>query len=428
MPVSDTVVSTDSLPEVSPFAGLPCRFCGTPLRFTVADLGTAPPCQNVVHPQDLSEPEPFYPLHALVCHECFLVQIDAVVPPDAIFTEDYAYFSSVSTSWVDHARRLVDGVVDRFGLDATSRVVEIASNDGYLLQHVVRRGIPCLGVEPAAAVAEAAKEKGIPTRQVFFGAEEAERMAAEGLHADWITANNVMAHTPHLNSFVRGLRTLLADEGVATIEVPHLMRLMEGNQFDTIYHEHFSYFSLYAVRRVMETHGLRVFDVEELSTHGGSLRLFVCREEASHETANRVTDLVHRETAWGVSDLSTYARFAERVRAVKRGLLTFLIGARRRGLQVVGYGAPGKGNTLLNYAGVRTDLLAYTVDRNPHKQATFLPGSRIPVYAPEKIRETTPDVVLILPWNLRDEIEAQMAHVRDWGGRFAVPIPHMEVW
>ena len=410
-------------------AGFDCRSCETPLRHSFVDLGSSPPCQNVVRPEDLGRGETFYPLHAFVCHVCSLVQIDEVVPPEAIFAGEYAYFSSYSDSWVEHARRYVDAVAERFGLGGDSLIVEIASNDGYLLQHAVARGIPCLGVEPAANVAEAARERGVPTRVAFFDETEARAMVADGLRADLIAANNVLAHTPHLNSFIAGLRTLLADAGVVTVEFPHLVRLIEGNQFDTIYHEHFSYFSFTAVERAFARHGLVLFDVEELPTHGGSLRIYARHAtDASKPVGPRVVEMRTREQAWGVDDLGTYAAFAERVRETKRGLLDFLIRVNREGKTVAGYGAPGKGNTLLNYCGIRTDLLAFTVDRNPYKQGTYTPGARIPVYAPEHVFEARPDYLLILPWNLRDEIAEQMAGIRTWGGRFVVPIPDVEVF
>ena len=315
-------------------------------------------------------------------------------------------------------------MAERFGLGPESRVVEVASNDGYLLQYVVGRGIPALGIEPSAAVAAAAREKGVPTRELFFGRDTAAQLAAEGVRADLLVANNVLAHTPHLNSFVEGIRVLLKPEGVATLEFPHLLRLIEENQFDTIYHEHYSYFSFLAVERIFAHFGLTLFDVEELPTHGGSLRIYARRAEHEAEpVTERVEALRRREREAGLDGLAAYDAFAERVKATKRKLLAFLIDQKEQGRTVVGYGAPGKGNTLLNYCGIGPDLLDYTVDRNPHKQGTFLPGSRIPVYAPEKIFETRPDVVLILPWNLRAEIAEQMAAVRDWGGRFAVPIP-----
>ena len=424
-----------TLPAEVPDQGFPCRACGTPLRFSVVDLGSSPPCQNVVRPEEMTTGETYYPLHAFVCHECSLVQIDEVVPPEAIFEGEYAYFSSYSDSWVAHARRYVDAMAERFGLGADSLMVEIASNDGYLLQHAVEKGIPCLGVEPAANVAEAARAEGVPTRVAFFGESEARAMVAEGIRADLIAANNVLAHTPHLNSFVAGLAVLLRQPaagrpgGVATLEFPHLLELVDNNQFDTIYHEHFSYFSFTAVERVFARHGLVLFDVETLPTHGGSLRIYARHAaDDARPVTDRARALRAREAAWGVDDLSTYAAFAEGVRETKRNLLDFLIEARRQGRTVVGYGAPGKGNTLLNYCGIRTDLVDYTVDRNPYKQGTYTPGARLPVHDPSRIAETRPDYVLILPWNLRDEIAAQMDHVRDWGGRFVVPIPRVEVF
>ena len=427
--MTDALPTPAALPAEHPEAGFPCRSCGTPLRYSVVDLGPQPPCQNVVRPEDLGRGEAHYPLHAFVCHACSLVQIDEVVPPEAIFADEYAYFSSYSDSWVEHARRYVEAVAERFRLGADSLVVEVASNDGYLLQHAVARGIPCLGVEPAANVAEAAVAKGVPTRVAFFGEDEARRMVGEGLRADLIAANNVLAHTPYLNSFVTGLRVLLADDGVATLEFPHLVRLVDGTQFDTIYHEHFSYFSFTAAERVFARHGLVLFDVEEIPTHGGSLRVYARHAaDASKPVTARVHGLKAREAVWGVDDLATYAAFAERTRRAKHGLLTFLLGAAREGKTVAGYGSPGKGNTLLNSCGVRPDLLAYTVDRNPYKQGTYTPGARIPVYDPSHVFETRPDYLLILPWNLRDEIAEQMAGIREWGGRFVVPIPEVEVW
>lgn len=406
---------------------LACRACGAPLSRSFVDLGMHPPCQSVVRPEDAGRPDALYPLHARVCEACFLVQIPDVVPPEAIFSE-YAYFSSYSDSWLAHARRYVEVAVERFGLNEKSRVVEIASNDGYLLQYFVQKGVPALGVEPAANVARAAEARGVPTRMAFFGDEEAERMVAEGLRADLIVGNNVLAHTPHLGSFVAGLKQLLADRGTITLEFPHLLRLVEGNQFDTIYHEHYSYFSLYAVEAVFARHGLAVVDVEELPTHGGSLRVYARHAEEAPNAAASVGALRAREQAWGVTDVATYDHFARRVQETKRALRRFLECAWQDGAQVAGYGAAGKGNTLLNACGVGPNLVRYTVDRNPYKQGTLLPGSRIPVHAPEKIFETRPDYVLILPWNLRDEIAQQMEGVREWGGRFVVAIPEMEVF
>jgi SAM-dependent methyltransferase len=369
--------------------------------------------------------EPFYPLHTLVCDQCFLVQLEEFESPEAIFS-DYAYFSSYSTSWLDHCRRYAEAATERFGLGGDSHVVEIASNDGYLLQYFLERGVPALGVEPAGTVAAAAVERGIPTRVAFFGTETAEALVAEGLAADLVLGNNVLAHVPDLNDFVEGVRVLLKPDGTATFEFPHLLRLVEETEFDTIYHEHFSYFSLLAVQRVFAAHGLEVVDVEELPTHGGSLRLYV-RHEGTQEPDGRVEDLLARERESGLDGLERYAAFEQQVRAAKRDLLEFLIAARRDGAHVAAYGAAAKGNTLLNYCGIRADLLDYVVDRSPHKQGLFLPGTRLPIHAPEHVAETRPDFLLILAWNLRDEIVRQMEHVRGWGCRFVTPIPTVEV-
>jgi 2-polyprenyl-3-methyl-5-hydroxy-6-metoxy-1,4-benzoquinol methylase len=372
--------------------------------------------------------EPFYPLRAFVCDRCFLVQIAEFEKPEQIFSE-YAYFSSFSTDWLKHARRYVEMAIDRFGLGPESNVVEIASNDGYLLQYLCARGIPVLGIEPAANVAAAALEKGIPTKTVFFGAETSRQLLAEGHAADLIVGNNVFAHVPDPHSFVTGLKTLLKPQGAITLEFPHLLQLIQQNQFDTIYHEHFSYFSLMTAEKVFGDHGLAVFDVEELPTHGGSLRIYGKHsEDNSKPTGERVEALRLKESEAGLWDLSRYQSFQQQVTQVKCDLLEFLIQQREEGKQVVGYGAPAKGNTLLNYCGIGTELVRYTVDRSPHKQGQYLPGSRIPIFAPEKIAETKPDFVVILPWNLRTEISSQMGNVREWGGRFVVPIPCLEVF
>jgi SAM-dependent methyltransferase len=402
-----------------------CRFCEAPLAHTFVDLGTSPLCQKHVEAEDAAKMEPFYPLHAYVCEHCFLVQLDEFVSPDVIFGDGaYAYFSSYSDSWLEHARGYAALVSERFGLGSQSHVVEIASNDGYLLQWFVKRGIPVLGIEPASNTATVAQERGIPTIVKFFGAKTAAVLAAEGKHADLLLGNNVLAHVPNLNDFVGGMKILLKPTGVITMEFPHLQRLLEENQFDTIYHEHFSYFSFVTVERVFAAHGLTVFDVEELPTHGGSLRIYARHvSDATKPVGERVDSLRAREKALGYEDLRLYSGFGERVKETKRKLLTFLIDAKRAGKQVVGYGAPGKGNTLLNYCGIRTDFLDYTVDRSPHKQGRFLPGTRIPIFGPERISETKPDYVLILPWNLKAEITQQMSHIRSWGGRFVVPIP-----
>ena len=405
-----------------------CRFCGTRLSHTFVDLGMSPLCQTHISPAQLNHMEPFYPLHAYVCHECLLVQLDEYVAPSDIFS-DYAYFSSYSDSWVEHARRYADAMTARFGLAAKSRVVEIASNDGYLLQHFVRKGIPVLGVEPAANVAQVAQEKGIPTTVRFFGRDTAREIVRETGQADLLLGNNVLAHVPKLNDFVAGMKILLKPQGVITMEFPHLYRLMERNQFDTIYHEHFSYFSFSTVEKVFAAHGLVLFDVEELDTHGGSLRIFARHaDNGSLPVSAQVDALKRREQNEGFTRLETYSAFAEQVKETKRAILEFLIGAKRSGKTVVGYGAPGKGNTLLNYCGIRQDFIDYTVDRSPYKQGKFTPGTRIPIYDPDRIRETRPDYLFILPWNLKDEIAAQMAYVRDWGGKFVVPIPRVTVF
>jgi SAM-dependent methyltransferase len=371
--------------------------------------------------------EPFYPLHVRVCEHCLLVQLEELVAPEEIFTE-YAYFSSYSDSWVAHARDYVESVVERFGLGEDSHVVELASNDGYLLQHLVERGIPALGVEPAANVAQAARERGIETVVEFFGRELASRLAAEGRQADLLVANNVFAHVPDLNDFTGGMREVLAPDGVITIEFPHLARLIEGNQFDTIYHEHYSYFSFLTAQTVLRAHGLQVFDVDELPTHGGSLRVYAQREESAvHPVSARVTELAERERELDLDRLEGYSSFARRVIETKSNLVEFLIDCQRDGRRVAGYGAPGKGNTLLNYCGIRTDLLEFTVDRNPYKQGQFLPGTRIPIHHPEALEQARPDFILILPWNLTDEVVGQLSHARDWGGQFVVPIPEVKV-
>ena len=417
----------DQIEAPSAPTGLPsCRFCSAPLRHTFVDLGMSPLCESYVPPERLGTMEPFYPLHVRVCEQCLLVQLEELVAPEEIFTE-YAYFSSYSDSWVAHARDYVASVVERFGLGDDSQVVELASNDGYLLQHIVERGIPALGVEPAANVAEAARERGIETVVEFFGRELASRLVAEGREADLLIANNVFAHVPDLNDFAAGMRLLLAPQGVITIEFPHLARLIDENQFDTIYHEHFSYFSFLTARTVLAAHGLEVFDVEELATHGGSLRVYAQRVGADRPVCSAVSELAERERELELDRLEGHSAFAERVAETKWRLLEFLIDCRRAGKRVVGYGAPGKGNTLLNYCGIRSDLLEFTVDRNPYKQGKFLPGTRVPIHHPEALEEARPDFILILPWNLTDEIVVQLAHTREWGGRFVVPIPEVKV-
>jgi SAM-dependent methyltransferase len=404
-----------------------CRFCHAALRTTWVDLGMSPLCQTHISPHQVHEMEPFYPLHAYVCDQCFLVQLQEFVSPLNIFGE-YAYFSSYSTSWVEHAKRYAEMAIPRFGIGPGSKVMEIASNDGYLLQHFVRAGVPVLGIEPAANVAQAAIDKGVPTTVRFFGRETAAEIAREHGRPDLLLGNNVLAHVPDLNDFVAGMKLLLAPGGAITMEFPHLQRLMAENQFDTIYHEHFSYFSFVAVEKVFAHHGLVLFDVEELPTHGGSLRIYGRHAENDRlAVSGNVDALRRREIADGFLTLERYRGFGEQVRRTKRALLGFLIDAKQRGKTLVGYGAPGKGNTLLNYCGIGTDFLDFTVDANPYKQGKFTPGMRIPILAPESIREARPDYVLILPWNLKDEISRAASYIGEWGGRFVVPIPEVRV-
>jgi SAM-dependent methyltransferase len=401
-----------------------CRFCSAPLEHVFADLGMSPLANSYLTPEQANGMEPFYPLRALVCASCHLVQLEEYETPQHIFG-DYAYFSSYSTSWLEHSRRYVEQMIERFGLDHSSHVVELASNDGYLLQYFHERGVPVLGIEPAANVAKVALQKGIPTLVEFFGVETAESLAAES-HADLLLGNNVLAHVPDLNDFVGGMKVLLRPGGVITMEFPHLLRLMEDNQWDTIYHEHFSYFSFQTVSRVFEAHGLRLFDVEELPTHGGSLRIYGAHaDDAGKEQTERAGELLERERAAGFDELETYTRYGERVQADKRDILAFLIEQKGEGRRMAGYGAPAKGNTLLNYCGIGTDFLAYTCDLNPHKQDHLLPGSHIPIRAPDALRQDKPDVVLILPWNLKDEIVEQLSFIREWGGRFAARAPEL---
>ena len=404
-----------------------CRLCGEPLHRTFVDLGMSPLCESYVAPEQLNQMEPFYPLHAFVCETCFLVQLGEYVTPDHIFSE-YAYFSSYSDSWLQHAKRYVDTITDRLKLGPESLVVELASNDGYLLQNFAQKSIPVLGIDPASNVAEVAVRKGVPTLVRFFGEATARELVEAGKQADLLLGNNVLAHVPALNDFVAGMKLLLKPTGVITMEFPHLLRLMEDNQFDTIYHEHFSYFSFLTAEKTFARHGLTLFDVEELPTHGGSLRIYGrhAGDETKPVTA-RVTELRRREQEMGFERLETYTAFDSQVKETKWKLLEFLIKARREGKTVIGYGAPGKGNTLLNFCGIRTDLIDYTVDRNPYKQGKFLPGTHIPIYPPERIIQSRPDYVLILPWNLKDEIASQLSYIREWGGQCVVPIPEVAI-
>ena len=401
----------------------PCRFCGSALHDRMVDLGMSPLCESYLAVDQLDTVEPFYPLNVWVCSECLLAQLNEYVGADEIFTE-YAYFSSYSTSWLQHASDYVAMITDRLGLGDRSKVIELASNDGYLLQYFVERGIPCLGIEPAANVAKEAEVRGVPTDVSFFGVQRAKELAREGWSADLVLGNNVLAQVPDLNDFVGGIPHVLAPTGTVTIEFPHLLRLLHENQFDTIYHEHFCYFSLLSAETIFGAHGMTIFDVEELWTHGGSLRLYA---RPVHDESRPVSDRVHalreREEAAGFRDVTTYVGFEEQVRETKRKLLDLLIGLKRSGATIVGYGAPGKGNTLLNYCGIRTDFLDFTVDRNPYKQGRYLPGTHIPIHPPERIDEVRPDYIMVLPWNFKDEILEQLQHVREWGARFIVPIP-----
>jgi SAM-dependent methyltransferase len=417
-----------AFPDRAPALSVACRFCGEKADHLFVDLGMSPLCESILTAEQLNDMEAFYPLRVHVCPRCFLVQLPEYVSPEHIFSE-YAYFSSYSTSWVEHARTYTKSIQQRLQLTDTSFVVELASNDGYLLQHFVEAGIPVLGIEPAVNVAEAARQKHVPTRTCFFGTDTAREMAAQGEQADLLIGNNVLAQVPNLNDFVAGMKIVLKPRGAITMEFPHLVQLMDGNQFDTIYHEHFSYFSFITVEKIFAAHGLTVFDVEEIPTHGGSLRVYARHaDDASRAIEPAVGLLRAREEQAGLTRLETYGAFDEQVKETKRKLLEFLIRVRREKKSVAGYGAPGKGNTLLNYCGIRTDFLEYTVDRNPYKHYKFLPGTHVPIFPPERIRQRRPDYVLILPWNLKDEIMAQLAYVRDWGGQFIVPIPEVRVY
>ena len=406
-----------------------CRFCHNPLQHTFADLGLSPIANDYVSKEQLHRAEKFYPLHTYVCEKCFLVQIEDFESPEHIFGDgDYAYFSSFSESWLKHAKAYTDLMVETFGFDASSQVIEIASNDGYLLQYFKEKGIPVLGVEPAGNTAKVAEEKGIPSLVKFFGVETAKGLVADGKQADLLLGNNVLAHVPDLNDFVGGMKIVLQPKGIITMEFPHLLQLMEQNQFDTIYHEHYSYYSFLTVSQIFASHGITLFDVEEIPTHGGSLRIYGQHEGGSRQISNRATKLKEKEIAAGLDKLEPYLSFGEKVKETKRKLLSFLIEAKSQGKVIAAYGAPAKGNTLLNYCGVGTDFIDYTVDRSPYKQNLHLPGTRIPIMHPDHIKETKPDYLLILPWNLKDEIISQTSFIREWGGSFVVPIPEVQVF
>jgi hypothetical protein len=404
-----------------------CRLCSAELTHTFVDLGMSPPCENYLTAEQLDDGETFYPLHVRVCPECLLVQLPAYIPAEEIFSH-YAYFSSYSDSWVAHARRFVDSAVSRLGLTSDSFVVEVASNDGYLLQHAIERGIRTLGIEPAANVAHVAMQKGIPTEVLFLGEEVGHKLAREHGPADLVVANNVFAHVPDIVDFAKGLRALVADDGCVSIEIPHLQRLIDDRLYDTIYHEHYSYLSLLTTQRVLAVAGLAVVDVEQLPTHGGSLRTWSRPAEAAGEPKSSIAKVLAAEAAVGLDTLAGHGGFAGEVARARNDLVEFLLDRSREGARVAGYGAPGKGNTLLNHAGIRSDLLAFTVDRNPFKHGKYLPGTHIPVHPVEWLAAERPDYVVILPWNLREEITVQLDYVREWGGRLVVPLPELEVF
>lgn len=400
-----------------------CRFCNSPLKHTLVDLGMSPLCESFLAAEQLNRMEPFYPLKVYVCGHCFLAQLEEYVSPEHIFTE-YAYFSSYSDSWLQHAQNYTELMIENYKLGPKSQVIELASNDGYLLQYFIQKGVPALGVEPAKNVAKVAIEKGIPTITEFFGVKLAQQMAGDGIQANLLLGNNVLAQVPDINDFVAGMKISLKPAGVITMEFPHLMRLIEGNQFDTIYHEHFSYFSFLAVEGIFAAHGITLFDVEELTTHGGSLRIYGRHlEDETRPISDRVRKMKNREIAAAYDKMEVYAAFADQVVETKRKLLKILIEAKEQKKRIVGYGAPGKGNTLLNYCGIRNDFLEYTVDRSPYKHGRFTPGTHIEIFSPDRIQQDRPDYLFILPWNLKDEIIKQMSFIKEWGGKFIVPIP-----
>ena len=406
-----------------------CRHCNSLIENEFADLGTSPPSNSYLREDQLHKPEVFYPLRVKVCDSCWLVQIEDFTNREEFFSSDYAYFSSFSTTWLAHAKDYVEKMVNRFNLTENSLVLEVASNDGYLLQYVKERSIPCMGVEPTKSTAEVAISKGIPTRQEFFGVKLAESLVSENKKADLTAANNVLAHVPDINDFITGFSILLKDTGVSTFEFPHLFQLVNHSQFDTIYHEHYSYLSLIAVQKIFLANGLEVFDVEEISTHGGSLRVYAQKKEKGQQKiSDRVTRLIEKEKNAGVDTLSFYEGFQSKINTVKNQMLEFLIKASSEKKIVVGYGAAAKGNTFLNYAGIRSDLISFVVDKNPHKQNKFLPGSRIPIYDEQKIKTIKPKYVVIFPWNLKSEVSEQLAYIREWGGKFVVAIPNLEVF
>lgn len=404
-----------------------CRFCDNDLILTFIDLGSSPLANSYLGFEGLNKLEPFYPLHVYICNNCYLVQLPVFQSPEDIFG-NYAYFSSYSESWLKHAKGYTEMMINRFRYNPESLIIEIASNDGYLLQFFKEKNIPVLGIEPARNVAEAAIEKGIPTIVKFFNTSLANKLKSEGKMTDLLIGNNVLAHVPNLNDFIKGMKIILKPKGLITMEFPHLLRLIEENQFDTIYHEHFSYFSFITVERIFSHHGLMIFDVDEIPTHGGSLRIYACHLESKREISEKVQELKEREEKIGITNMDFYHSFSEKVKRTKRDILRFLIELKESGKKIAAYGAPAKGNTLLNYCGIRTDFIDFTVDKNPHKQGCYLPGSRIPIYHPDKLKEERPDYMVILPWNLKDEIMEQVSYIRDWGGKFVTLIPSVKVY
>lgn len=405
-----------------------CRFCNNPLTYVFADLAEAPPSNSYLKKDMLNKPEAFYPLKVWTCEKCLLTQLDEFKSHSEIFSEDYAYFSSYSTSWVAHAKAYVEKMVKEFNLGKDSMIVEVASNDGYLLQHAKAMGIPCLGVEPTKSTAVAAREKGIDTREVFFGVASATKLKAEGFAADLTAANNVLAHVPDINDFIGGYKVLLKENGVSTFEFPHLMQLVANNQFDTIYHEHFSYLSLISVQAMMKKAGLRVFHVEEIPTHGGSLRVYACHDNSSHATRPSVDAVIAKEKTAGMDKIAYYTNFQPKIEKVCKDFMEFLNKVKKEGKKVAGYGAAAKGNTLMNYCGVKSDLVSFVCDLSPHKQNLYLPGSHIPVMSPDELKKQKPDYVVILPWNLKDEISKQLSYIRDWNGNFVTAIPELKIF
>ena len=404
-----------------------CRFCGNNLTYEFIDLVNSPPSNSFLSKDQLSEPEVFYPLKLFVCDKCFLVQIDEYKKSNEIFNSDYVYFSSFSQSWLEHSKNYVIMIIDRLGLDGSSLVAEIASNDGYLLQYFKQNGIQCYGIEPSINTALVAKQKGIDVVEKFFDSYLATNLANEGKRVDLLLGNNVLAHVPNINDFVRGLKKLIKDKGTITMEFPHILNLIEQNQFDTIYHEHFSYFSFYAVNKIFKTHGLKIYDVEELPTHGGSLRIYATHEESKVLTHDSVKSMLIKEEKFGITKIATYSSFSEKVDKIKNNLLEFLISAKKEGKKVVGYGAAAKGNTLLNYCGIKKDLISFVADRSPYKQGKFLPGSHIPVENEEFFKAEMPDYVLILPWNIKNELIKQLSYIGGWSGKFITAIPYLEI-